>query len=102
MRSRYSAYVLLELAHLRRSWHPDTLPANLQPDHDARWLGLKIKATEAGQVDDNQGTVEFIARFKINGRGHRIHERSRFQRLNGRWVYIDGEQLQKPSRPGKA
>ena len=38
-------------AHLRRSWHPDTLPSDLKPDPDSRWLGLKIKASEAGGAD---------------------------------------------------
>ena len=98
MRSRYSAYVLMDLAHLRRSWHPDTLPANLQPDPDSRWLGLKVKATNAGGPDDNHGTVEFIARFKLQGSGHRLHEISRFERVNGLWVYLDGELIEKPAR----
>lgn len=98
MRSRYSAYVLMELAHLRRSWHPDTLPADLQPAPDSRWLGLKIKAIEAGGASDQHGKVEFVARFKVNGRGHRLHEISRFERLNGLWVYVDGELIEKPQR----
>jgi len=98
MRSRYSAFVLMDLAHLRRSWHPDTLPADLQPDPDSRWLGLKIKASEAGGADDDHGTVEFVARFKRQGRGHRLHENSRFTRFNGLWVYVDGELIEKPAR----
>jgi len=98
MRSRYSAYVLLDLAHLRRSWHPDTLPSDLKLDPDSRWLGLKIKASEAGGVDDQHGKVEFVARFKVNGRGHRLHEISRFERVGGHWVYVNGELIEKPQR----
>lgn len=98
MRSRYSAFVVMDLAHLRRSWHPATLPADLQLDPNSRWLGLKIKACEAGGADDSQGTVEFVARFKRQGRGHRLHEVSRFERVNGLWVYVDGEIKTKPPR----
>lgn len=98
MRSRYSAYVLQQPDHLRRSWHPDTLPATLQLDPDARWLGLQVKHCQHGGVDDRCGTVEYVARFKVNGRGHRLHERSRFVRLNGYWVYVDGDRIEKSRR----
>ena len=93
MRSRYSAFVLGETDYLRSSWHPDTRPDDLQRNGEEKWLGLKIRATEAGEAHDEQGAVEFVARYKIAGRGFRLHERSRFVRLNGRWTYLDGEQL---------
>ncbi len=56
MRSRYSAYVLGDLAYLRSSWHPSTCPPDLSLDDDVQWLGLKIEryhptsATEAEVV----------------------------------------------------
>jgi SEC-C motif-containing protein len=34
--------------------------------------------------------VEFVARYKIGGRAHRLHEISRFVREEGRWLYVDG------------
>lgn len=96
MRSRYSAYVTMDADYLLRTWHPDTRPKDLVLDHDAHWLGLKVKTSEAGGPETDNGTVEFVARFKVAGRGYRLHEVSRFQRLQGCWVYIDGEQIEKP------
>ena len=36
--------------------------------------------------------VEFVARYRVDGRAVRLHERSRFVREDGRWFYVDGEQ----------
>jgi len=98
MRSRYRAYTLLDTDYLRRTWHPATCPADLRTDPDARWLGLSIKVTTAGGEHDQAGEVEFVARFKLAGRGFRLHECSRFERLHGDWVYIDGRHIDKPAR----
>ncbi len=98
MRSRYSAFALGKLDYLLHSWHPRTRPQPLHLDPDQRWLGLKIKAVEAGGEDDDTGLVSFAARYKIAGKGYRLEERSSFARLTadpvtsgGRWVYVDGE-----------
>lgn len=91
MRSRYSAFVECEQDYLLASWHADTRPSRVRFDPDQRWLGLKIKATQAGLEADDRGTVEFVARFKVRGKGHRLHEVSRFEKIAGRWYYRDGE-----------
>jgi SEC-C motif-containing protein len=91
MRSRYSAFCLLDEAYLRYSWHPDSCPKNIHLDEASRWLGLKIKTTSAGCQSDETGEVEFIARSKKNGKASRLHENSRFGRFDNRWVYIDGK-----------
>ena len=94
MRSRYSAYVLGANDYLRATWAPQTCPVELDADPHApdapRWLGLQIKrfATQ----DDHHAEVEFIARYKVGGRAHRLHELSRFLRGDdGRWRYLDGD-----------
>jgi SEC-C motif-containing protein len=92
MRSRYSAFATLDEAYLLDTWHPATRPSRVRLHADQRWLGLSIKRCETGQAEDEQGTVEFVARFKLAGRGHRLHETSRFERLAGRWYYRGGEQ----------
>lgn len=91
MRSRYSAYVLKLEAYLRSTWHPRTRPAalDLANDSETRWLGLSVKAHQ--QTDADHATVEFVARYKIGGRAHRMHEVSRFLREDGRWFYVDGD-----------
>jgi len=90
MRSRYVAYVLGRTDYILFTWHPRTRPPRLDPDSaSVRWLGLKIRRVEAGTPQDSQGLVEFVARYKIGGRAHRLHETSRFVKEDGRWFYLD-------------
>lgn len=90
MRSRYSAYVLRLEPYLRATWHPATCPASLGLDEapHPQWLGLTVKS-HAPQ-DATHATVEFVARYKLNGRAFRLHETSRFEKLDGCWLYVDG------------
>lgn len=94
MRSRYTAYVLGHTDYLRATWDPATCPADLDTDADApnapRWLGLQIKRFEP--LDARHAIVEFVARYKQGGRGHRLHEVSRFVRGDDEcWRYVDGD-----------
>lgn len=91
MRSRYTAYVLGDETYLLETWAPEYQPAELNLDPKQKWLSLKIKRTEAGGSNDDAGIVEFVARYKIDGRGHRLHEVSRFRRESGKWLYVTGE-----------
>ena len=90
MRSRYSAYVKNLEPYLRNTWHPSTCPADLQLDPDCVWLGLEVKSTSVSS-DQNTGTVEFVARYRIKGGSAvRLSERSEFVRFESRWVYLRG------------
>jgi SEC-C motif-containing protein len=91
MRSRYSAFVLGLRDYLLATWHPTSRPAELDlaSDPPTKWLGLEVKGAAATGTDT--ATVEFVARYKIGGRAHRLHESSRFVRADGRWYYLDGE-----------
>jgi SEC-C motif domain protein len=92
MRSRYTAYVLGDTPYLRATWSDETRPRDLDASADpaTRWLGLQIK--RHARSDANHAQVEFVARYKVGGRAHRLHETSRFVRnAEGRWLYIDGE-----------
>ncbi|MGW3286200.1 YchJ family protein [Streptomyces sp. NPDC001002] len=89
MRSRYSAFVMLDEEYLRGTWHPRTRPARLDLDPAMRWTGLEILGTADGTAFHSAGTVTFRASFK----GGSLHERSRFERVDGAWVYVDGEFL---------
>ena len=93
MRSRYCGFVDLDEPYLLATWHPETRPGRVRMDEKQRWLGLSIRATEAGGYDDQTGVVEFVARYKIAGKGYRLHEISRFEKINGRWFYLDGQHL---------
>lgn len=90
MRSRYSAYVLKLEDYLLATWHVTTRPSELDlAADDSKWLGLEVR--QHVQQDESHATVEFVARYRIAGRGHRLHELSRFVREDGRWFYLDGD-----------
>lgn len=94
MRSRYSAFVLDLHDYLLETWHPTTRPATLEHNPpDVKWLGLEIK--KFSQQDNDHATVEFVARHKLAGRAIRMHEISRFIRQNEKWLYVDGEFVNK-------
>lgn len=90
MRSRYSAFVLDDLAYLSATWHASTRPIDLDPNPPGlRWLGLELRRHEL--TDADHAVVEFVARSKLAGRAHRLHEISRFVREDGKWLYLDGD-----------
>ena len=93
MRSRYSAYVQQDENYLLQTWHTSTRPHELaiRQQTPVRWLGLKIIRREAGEKNDDSGIVEFLARYKLNGKAQRLHETSQFIKESGRWYYMQGE-----------
>ena len=93
MRSRYSAFARRDAGYLRRTWHPDTRPADLDLPAGRRWTRLRVLATERGGVDDSDGVVEFRAHFRdgADGGPNVLSERSRFARVDGAWFYVDGD-----------
>jgi SEC-C motif-containing protein len=90
MRSRYTAYVLERFDYLRDTWDPATCPTDLGSEPGPQWLGLEVRRHQP--LDDRHARVEFVARYKIGGRAHRLRETSRFVLgEDGRWRYVDGE-----------
>jgi SEC-C motif-containing protein len=106
MRSRYTAYTQRNEDYLRATWHTSTRPGDaiFADEKKVKWLGLEVESTlrlrqrkaNAAESPDRD-TVEFVARYKIGGRAHRLHEVSRFVRepdpdVKGapRWFYLDG------------
>ena len=98
MRARYTAYAVGAIDFLFDSLHPD---ASDKADRksaerwskDATWRGLDIVETLQGQRDDEEGVVEFVARYSIDGQSRRHHERATFRKHEGEWRYLDGEQV---------
>jgi len=88
MRSRYSAFVLERVDYLKSSWHASTRPADLTLEPGVKWLGLEVRSQRL--IDADHAEVEFVARSRVAGRGQRMHETSRFVRVGGRWLYVDG------------
>jgi SEC-C motif domain protein len=87
MRSRFSAFVLKDAAYVRATWHPTTRPAFLDFAPGQEWLSLQVRAAD---TDGDHATVEFVARSRIGGTSHALHEVSRFVRERGQWFYVDG------------
>jgi len=87
MRSRYAAYVLRIGSYLLSTGHSSTRRAI--PDRDSlKWLGQQVKHH---QETGDTAMVEFVARYKVGGKAHRLYEVSRFVREDGRWYYVDGD-----------
>ncbi|MFB0615252.1 YchJ family protein [Streptomyces sp. AGS-58] len=87
MRSRYSAFVRGDNDYLLRTWHPRTRPERLDLDPRTRWTGLEVLGSTGGSAFHTTGTVTFRASY----RGGSLLERSRFERVDGAWVYVDGD-----------
>lgn len=97
MRSRFAAFALGLDAYVLASWHPDTRPASAGLDPALVWRRLQIVDTVAGQEADDEGVVEFRASFRHPAGTGLLHERSRFTRVDGRWVYLDGDEVPDPA-----
>lgn len=90
MRSRYTAFARERADYLLATWVASHRPAELNFDAGTKWLGLEVRAQR--MQDAAHAEVEFVARSRdASGRAHRLHERSRFVREDGRWYYVDGE-----------
>jgi len=92
MRSRYSAFVTGNLEYLKYTWHPDDCPADLTLE-PTQWIGLKI--LDHGEYEPSRsGWVHFVARYKVDGKAHRMEERSLFSANRGRWYYRHPDQTE--------
>lgn len=89
MRSRYTAYVLENEEYLRLTWAEKNRPSGtiIEKKQPTKWMSLKILSH---QEHEDRGTVEFIARYKVNGRMQKLHEISRFVKEDSQWYYFDG------------
>lgn len=103
MRSRYSAFSCGNTDYLQLSQHPSTrqVITSAELAHD-QWLQLTIIKTQQGTAADDSGTVEFIASYSPtpdNGEDpsgrvlQQLHEVSNFVREQGRWLYLDGQNV---------
>ncbi|MCU1572893.1 MAG: zinc-binding protein [Micrococcaceae bacterium] len=89
MRSRYSAFVVLDAPYLLQTWHPSTRPEVLELDPEVQWRRLDIVKVSAGGPFDEEGTVVFRAYSRVAGSPEVLAEASRFLRVDGRWHYLD-------------
>ena len=112
MRSRYTAYVRRDTDYLFATHDPDTLAevdreSTKRWTREATWLGLKVLDVVKGGPGDQEGEVEFSARWSQKREEHLHHERSLFRKREGRWCYVEGHTpnavsvpVRRDARPG--
>ncbi|MCB0394622.1 MAG: hypothetical protein KDD25_08680, partial [Bdellovibrionales bacterium] len=97
MRSRYTAFTLADVAYLKHSFAPEERSEFDDTDtkkwaESAKWKGLKILSTKKGTENDKRGTVEFVAKYEMDGEVIEHHEVADFRKTaNGQWYFVDGD-----------
>ena len=100
MRARYSAFVTHAIDFVVSSTHSRTrkdvdLDFVREWSETSTWRGLHIIETKA--VNENKAFVSFEAQFTQNGEDHLHREKSLFERENGHWRFVSGEDLKNPT-----
>lgn len=101
MRSRYTAFCRHDWNYLRATCHPDGPQLGQDPEQGGvnaqlEWTGLEVLTTEAGAPTDDDGVVDFVARYRAAGSPHALREKSIFKKHGGRWLYFSGKNLALP------
>jgi SEC-C motif-containing protein len=103
MRSRYSAFALATkddlksrnlLRYLKATWHPDHRPTSISLT-ECQFVGLEI--LEAPLPTEQSGSVSYAVFIQHGPRVVRTDYHDRFDRLDGRWVYFNGDMMEPPS-----
>lgn len=97
MRSRYTAYTLLEMRYIEETMSGFARQA--YDEYEARtwaekadWQGLDVVRAPVCKPNATQGEVEFKAHYLSNGEPKCLHEISVFHKLAGHWYYVSGKQ----------
>lgn len=97
MRSRYTAYTQVNMIYIANTMRGPALAA-FDPQSatewakQIKWLRLQVLKSSESTSEDN-AYVEFIAHYLFQGRKQKLHETSKFQRVDGCWYYVDGNTL---------
>ena len=102
MRSRFTAYSQNNLSYLEKTYHKSTRTSYKDFNADSvDWTGLEILEIENGKIEDNTGTVDFIAHYESNNIKHAMREKSSFVKENEQWFYLDGKAKPLPTHHKK-
>ena len=98
MRSRYSAYAKGIVDYILETTHPDHPDAKRPEDvrrkeieefcHTTVFKGLKILDVREG---DMKGMVKFTAYLYMDGKDFSFTEKSTFEKVLGKWLYLKGD-----------
>ncbi|MGC8119861.1 YchJ family protein [Marinobacter sp. VGCF2001] len=98
MRSRFSAFVLADSDYLLATWHPDTRPPALDLSGSPAWVSLQVLSASAR---GDAGKVHFRALYRAGSGWGYLEENSDFSRIEGRWLYREGETTEGMLKPGR-
>jgi len=95
MRSRYTAYAEHAIDYIVETCTKDEkdkidVRQTKAWSEKSDWLGLKIISAEKGGAEDSEGSVEFEALYEKDGLRDNHHEKAKFLKKEGRWLYDEG------------
>jgi len=103
MRSRYSAYVMMNLDYIEQTMHPESKHLTDNPQWRAgitlfaettAFIGLEILDSELSLDDLNVGWVTFHAILANDDEDTSYVERSLFKKVDGQWLYLHADPLE--------
>ena len=100
MRARYSAFATGAIDFIVSSTHSRTrkeidLDFVREWSETSTWRGLEILETKI--VDEDRALVSFEARFTQSGEDRNHREKSLFEREDGQWKFVTGDELKNPT-----
>lgn len=100
MRARYSAFAAGSMDFVVATTHSSTrAEVNLADitewSKTSVWNGLEILETK--DLGNDKAVVSFAARFTQQGKEQNHREKSQFEREDGKWRFVTGEQLKNPT-----
>jgi SEC-C motif-containing protein len=100
MRSRYTAFTRADINYLVKT---QSTSAGLRKEKERKklkrwaqsveWLYLSVMKVIDGGENDEKGTVIFRAFYIQNEEYDNIYEESFFEKKDGKWMYVDGVDL---------
>ena len=93
MRARYAAYATGNVDFVIKSHDPATAGEIDRKSTEAwsknsTWLGLEVLNTENGGETDQEGVVEFLAKYKLGNVTVPHRERATFRKIEGKWLIM--------------
>ncbi|MES2273878.1 MAG: YchJ family metal-binding protein [Chlamydiota bacterium] len=101
MRSRYSAYALKKARYIMETTHPQSpyFEKNRKNwETDILIFGTNYKFVKLEILDFSETQVHFAAHLEQNGIPSVLEEKSHFQKIEGKWLYLNGEILNYPKQ----
>ena len=100
MRARYSAFVTHAIDFIVASTHSRTrkeidLDFVREWSETSTWHGLEVLETKV--INDEKAYVSFEAHFTQKDEEHTHREKSLFEREDGEWRFVTGDELKNPT-----